>query len=279
MARSKKSDKRRSKKTKVKVNFTGVETRKTLPEDDYKLKVEEVTKEKSDSPEGYLKWKFRTVSKNKKLDNAPLYLNTSLQPQALWNLRNLLEALGVETPDDEMDLDLTEMVDLTMIASTAHDDYEGKRRSIIVDFYNEDGDDTAEVDDDDDEDGDDGSTSYTADEVNEMDADELQELVDKHDLEINLKKHRSIKKKRAAVIEVLEEEELLGEEDDDDGDSDEEDDESYTADTVNEMDADELQELIDKHELDVNLKKHRSIKKKRASVVQALEDEDMIEDE
>ncbi len=254
----------------MKVNFAGVETRKTLPEADYKLKVEEVTKEKSDSAEGYLKWKFRTVSKTKKLDNAPLYYNTSLQPQALWNLRNLLEALGVETPDDEMDLDLTEMVGLTMIGSTAHDDYEGKRRSIIVDFYNEDDDDSAEVADDDDEDGD--EKSYTADEVNEMDADELQELIEEHELDV--KKHRSIKKHRVAVIKALEEEELLGDDEDEDDEN-----RTYTADGINDMDADELQELIDKHELDADLKKHRSIKKKRAAVIQSLDDEDLLEDE
>jgi hypothetical protein len=45
------------------------------------------------------------------------------------------------------------------------------------------------------------------------------------------------------------------------------------------MDEDALQELIDEHELDVDLDDFKKIGKKREAVIDALEDEDLLEDE
>ena len=118
--------------------------------------------------------------------------------------------------------------------------------------------------------GDDGDAGdgYTKDEINEMDADELGEVVEKHELDV--KPMKKIAKYREAVIEALEEEDLIKEDDEDD-------DEGYTEDEINEMDAKELAEVVEKHELDVEPQK--KIAKYRSAVIDALEAEDLIKDD
>lgn len=221
MARAKKSTKSKGKSRKkkgnvVSVDFTGVEGRVLVPEGDYRAKVDEVSKEVSQNDNEYLSWLFRTIDEDdKKLDDKPLYYNTSLQPQALWNLRNLLETLGVDIPDGVMALDLTELPGLELVLTVEHETFEGKKRARVVDFMpledeeDEEGeveDDEAEDEDEDDEGGEEG---ITADEVKGMATAELKELAEEYELEIEWKKHRSVSKKRNAVIAALEEAELL----------------------------------------------------------------------
>jgi hypothetical protein len=130
---------RRSKKRTVSVDFTDVESRVTLPEADYRLVVDEVTEEEGSGEYPYLKWKFKTQHSQSNLNNKPVYTNTSLSPQSLWNLRNLLEALGVETPDSAYEIDLDDVVGYEMVGSIEHDSYEDdegseKTQMRIVDY-------------------------------------------------------------------------------------------------------------------------------------------------
>jgi hypothetical protein len=314
-------------KNRVKVDFTGVETRVLLPEGVYNAKVEEVTLEPNDG-KPYLKWKFLTIDDDSKLNDKPLYNNTSLQPQSLWVLGSLLDTLGVERPDGAMDIDLTELVGLELGLVVEHEDYQGKARAKVVDF-------TPATDDSEGDvmvDNSEGGETYTTEAVNEMDAEELDAVVTDNDLDV--KKSKKIAVYRAAVLAALEE---AGQIDDEAGDADggdadggdlteddilamdadeldalveehglevkkskklpvyaaavaeamEEagllgsteggDDEKYTEDAINEMDADELGEVIEKHSLDVKVDKKLS--KYRAAVLAALEAEDLIEEE
>jgi hypothetical protein len=61
-----------------------------------------------------------------------LWYNTSLQPQALFNLRGVLEAIGYEIPDSVMDLDLDELEGTRLGVSVEHRDYKGKAKADIV---------------------------------------------------------------------------------------------------------------------------------------------------
>lgn len=205
--------KKKKKKSGLTVDFSGVETNVLVPEGDYRSKVAEVSQEVAEkSGNEYLKWKFVTIDEDKKLNNKSIFYNTSLQPQALWNLKNLLECLGVDVPDDEMELDLPELVDLEVMLSIEHETYDGKKRPRVVDFSPlVDNEEEVEAVDDEEEEEEEEEESevYSTEEVEEMDEDDLANVVKAHDLKVNLKKAKTLKKKRALVIDALEEAELL----------------------------------------------------------------------
>jgi hypothetical protein len=322
----------------IKVDFTGVETRILLPEGIYEASVKEIKHE--GGADGYLAWKFTTIDDDPKLNDKVLYNNTSLKPQSLWVLGQLLDTLGVERPDGAMDIDFDELLGLELQLVVEHEEYEGKIRAKVVDFSPAGGDaeegdvvetvndgeggDTYTTDEinemdaeelatvlsdndltakaskkiavfranvlkvldeegliDDDADGDadagddagdgeaDGGDTYTEDEINAMDADELAEVVEANDLKV--KAIKKLSRYRANVIAALEEADLIGTAEEGG------DDDTYTEDEVNEMDAEELAEVITKHELEV--KAIKNLKKFRAAVIDALEAEDLIEDD
>lgn len=237
-----KSDKNKGKKKRIKVDFTGVETRTLLPEGQYHAKVHEISQEDGDKAP-YLKWVFAVVSDDK-TNGAKLFYNTSLAPQALWNLRNLLETLGVETPSSEMELDTDEYIGLELMLRVEHETWEGKDRAKVTDFTpleetastedddegekeetddeesedaeeEEDGDEEEESDgdeggDESDEEEDDGKLSAT--DVKEMDDAELADVVKKHKLKVELKAIKKHSKRVAAVLDALETKDLLSSE-------------------------------------------------------------------
>lgn len=124
---------RKTKSNRVTIpGMSGVEGRITVAEGEYLVKVAEVTQEEG-AAAPYLKWKFEIQGKVH--NGAPLFYNTSLSTQALWNLRGLLEALQFEVPDDDLDVDPEEFVDLTLMVNVEHDTYEGKKQAKIVDFW------------------------------------------------------------------------------------------------------------------------------------------------
>ncbi len=202
---ARKSETRKAKKSTVDLDFTDVEARSTHPEGEYAATVESVemkTSEKSDSE--YLNWKFKTKK-------GSVFYVTSLQTQSLWNLRNLLEALGVDVPNGPMELDLDEMVDMELKIVVSHELYEGKNRARVTDLMPLDG----KTDDDDDEEkvkveeGDDALEKLTEDEVRDMDDDELDEVNEKYELGLKLEKFKTTRKKAGAVIDALEEKDYI----------------------------------------------------------------------
>src|SRR5690606_23712495 len=81
------------------------------------------------SEKPYLAWKFRTVDGSHRL-----YHNTSLQPQALFNLKQVLVALGVEVPNSVMKLNLDKLVGRECYVEVEHEFYEGRKKARIIDF-------------------------------------------------------------------------------------------------------------------------------------------------
>lgn len=234
MARSSRT---RSRSDIVTINFKGIEGKRPLvAPGEYSVRVVEVSKEKGDEAD-YFAWVFE-IFDNDKYDGAKLYNNTSLSKKSLWNLMGMLTALGIEVPDDELDIDLKEMIDLEMLAVVDHEEYKGKPQARIVDFDSlEDkpkkGDDKKGRrgrDDDEEEkpkrrgrndDADDdkprrGGRSrrdepepMTQDEVNDLDQDGLEDVNKKYGLKLDLDELKTLRKMKSAVIDALEEEKLL----------------------------------------------------------------------
>ncbi len=113
----------------IEVDMRGVSSKGICPEGIHKVKVQKVTQEISEkSAKPYLAWEFRTSA------GYTLYYNTSLQPQSLFSLKNVLLALGYEVPDTVLRLDLRDLKGREAYVEVMHEMYEGKKRAKIVQF-------------------------------------------------------------------------------------------------------------------------------------------------
>lgn len=263
MARAKKSKKTSS----VKVNFKNVESRRTPPEGDYILKVLEAEAGTSSSSGGDQIVFTLEIAKGE-YKGQKVWFYCPLAENSLWKLHAFLTALGVDVPEDETEIDLEELVDLEVVGVLTHETYQGKKRAKMTDFdsvENYKGDDSDDSDDDDDED--EKPAKKGKSKKSKSDDDDEDEAP---------KKGRGRKAKKPA--------------DDEDDDEDEDDKPAkgkkakgkkpakVDRDDVEEMDEDELQELIDAHDLDVDLDDYKKIAKKRDAVIEALEEEDLLDD-
>lgn len=124
------------KRSGVEVDFTGVESGgRSVPEGNYQLEV--VSCEEKESSEGnpYLAWKYKVSEGAYK--GATIYDNTSLTAKALWRLKNLLEAMGVEVPSGKMGLDLKSYVGNKVWVKIVNEVYQGKEKPRVGEFLRE----------------------------------------------------------------------------------------------------------------------------------------------
>jgi len=310
----------RKKSGSVKVNFKGVESRQTPAEGDYKFKVLEAVAGTSGNKNDQIEVTAEIVEgKNKGFKG---YIYFPLQENSLWKLHAFLTALGQEIPDEEMDIDLSELVDEEFVGVLTHETYNGRKRAKLTDFDSIDNySGTTEEDDDDDKPAkgkgkkgskkaDKGPKKYSRSDIEEMDEEELQEVLDANDdLDVDLDDFKKLPKKIEAVIEALEEEDLLEDDEpeekpakgkkgkkskDDDEDEPEEKpakgkkgakgkkkSKKIDRSDVEDMDEDELETLLEEHDLDdeVDLDDYKSLKKKIAAVIEALDEADLLEDD
>jgi hypothetical protein len=304
---------RKAKSSSVKVNFKGVESRQTPAEGDYPFKVLEATSGKSANSNEQIE----VVAEVFKGENKGFkgYIYFPLQENSLWKLHAFLTAIGEEVPEDEMDIDLSDLVDKEFVGVLTHETYNGRKRAKLTDFDSIDN--YAGKDDDKPAKGGKGKKGKAKAEpekvsraaVEDMDEDELQELLEEHNLEdeVDLDDHKKLPKKVAAVIEALEEADLLEDDEPEEKpakgkkgkkskDEDDEDEKpakgkgkgkkskepaKIDKSDVMEMDEEELQELLEKHDLedDVDLDDYKKIGKKREAVCEALDDEDLLNDD
>ena len=121
------------KKAALSVDFSDTEASGIPDEGDYVLEVNDVEQKTSEAGNAYLGFTFAIADgqfKGKKV-----YHNCSLQPQALFNLRGVLEALGYEVPQGPRDLDIADLIGDTCGGSISHEKYEGKLKARIVEFF------------------------------------------------------------------------------------------------------------------------------------------------
>jgi hypothetical protein len=256
----------RNKGTGVSVDLSGVETgsRKAIPEGTYPVTVDSIELKKSDNSGGnYLSFTFEVEEGTHK--GSKLFHNCSLQPQALFNLKSVLLALGFEIPNKAFDLDTTQLVGLSCLVEVSHEVYEGKKKARITDFINP---------EDSDDDGEDSDFD-----LEELEKDELVELAKA--LKITAKKIKGAKTEEALIelIEAVEDweetaEEMFGEEDSDDN----EEDETEETPELEDLELDSLKELA--KYMDIPAKKMKKAKTEEAiiAVIQDSADEDEIEE-
>jgi hypothetical protein len=164
---------------KIRIDFTGVDKEirsggraSHIPPGDYLAKPVSSEARKTDAGSKYISWRFQVVDP-KKYKGKTLYDRTSLKPNALWNLRNLIySAVGKNIAGKVLNFDPEVCYGKTLMVTVEDDEYEGKVRSQIVDYqpkdkYNAD----ADEEDDDEEEGEDEYDEEEEEEDEEEDED------------------------------------------------------------------------------------------------------------
>jgi len=201
----------------ISVDFEGVDmsggTGFHIPEGDYKMKVKSVEEAVSKNDNDQLKWVFTGLEGKAK--NKDFYYYTPLTEESLWKLGLTLTALGQDVPDSAMDIDLDELEGLECTGNVIDDEYQGKTRSKLqsVDPLDDADDDAADTKSPAKKAAKNGKAAakvkLEADEVKAMTEDELEELIEKHELEVDMSEHKTLRRKAAAVVAALEEGDLL----------------------------------------------------------------------
>jgi flagellar biosynthesis GTPase FlhF len=279
----------------VTVNFDGVESkRKTPAEDDYRVKVAEVTKEESSAGNDMIVFVFEIVKGDFK--GAKLWLHCPLTEESLWKLRSVLECLGVEVPDDELEIEFSELIDLEMMAVVHHETYQGSKQAKIGDFYAVD----AEPDEEEEEDEEEEDTKKSskkkpakkkpAKDEEDEEEDEEEEPEEEEEETPAERKRRRAKERRDARKAKPAKSSKSDEEEEDEEEEEEEKPakkkasakktkkkETVSADDIQEMDEDALEEFVSDNELDVDLSEFKTLRKKQAAVIDAAEEGGLIE--
>ena len=255
-------------KTSVKVDFTGVEASGNHPEGRFLFTVDGVPEIKTSDNSGndYINWKFKS-------NKGMVWHMTSLAPQALFNLRNTLESLGVEVEESAMDIDLTELDGLTCGGEVEHETYGGKKRARLIDIFPE-----TELEESEEEEeekpksgkGSKGKPApepeeedLTAQDLLEADKDDLLEIAKDNDVEgITLKLKKDVDALRAHIAEALEI-------DLEEGGAEGGDEPTYES--VQEMDKEELVALAAENEIKLTLKQKKDLDGLRDFICEQLE--------
>ena len=121
------------KKGSVTVNFSGVESGgRRCPDGDYIAEITdaELTESKDGNPMINLKWKITEG----KFKGTTIFDHVSLLPQALWRFRNMLEALGIDPQEEDVEAKdyVGEIVEQKATIVIVNETYEGEQRPKVT---------------------------------------------------------------------------------------------------------------------------------------------------
>lgn len=255
----------------VNLNMKDVSVGGVIPEGEYIVTVDEVSVEESQQGNQYLKWVFKVIDGPQK--NSKIYHNTSLLPQSLFNLKNLLIALGVPVPDKAFQLNLDECEGCNCGVTVTHETYDGKKRSRVTDVFPLDASDVEDTEDDGEE-----------VDLEEMSLEELIEFADENDIKLTAKQKKRKSAALAAIQDALgdddeEEEEADEEAEDDDTDESEEEADDEEEPALEDMDLEALIEFAEENEIKLTAKQKKRKSAALAAIQEALDDTDEEEDE
>lgn len=215
---------------KYSVDMSGVEKErrkrggKRIPEADYIFKIMDCERKKNKAGDAYyFSWKLQLVTDatgGKKYAGQPFWYMTSLKPDALFNLRNLiLAATGKNVAGKKLDFDPTSLFGKKIGGTVEDEEYDKKIRSRVVDVMpvsELSADDDDDEDDDDDLDEDDSDDDEDEDDDDEDDDDDDDEDDDEDDEPVKPKKKAKGKPKKSKKKKSDDDEDDLDDVDDDD---------------------------------------------------------------
>lgn len=195
------------------------------PEGDYQVEVKRVSKGESSNGNDQLEIDFEILAG--KYKGKVFRQWYSLVEQALWRLSRELSSAGIEVPNEPADLDLDDVEGRKLSVTIEHREYNGDTKAQIAESspleeVDEDDEDDkkssksrkSKKDDDEDDEDDKKKLSkskkgkklpqLSGDEVSEMEEEDLEEVIEKYDLDVDLGEYKTLRKKAAAVIDALE---------------------------------------------------------------------------
>lgn len=142
---------------KKKLDFTNVESFAKAAEGRHRVKIVEINEQTSQGGDDMLVFVFEVIKGDSK--GARVYENCVLTDKALWKLQQILQAIGIKC-DGKVALDLDKLIGKICEVDVFHEEYEGRTRARIGEFFkvtsakssdDEDVDDEDDIDDDEDE--------------------------------------------------------------------------------------------------------------------------------
>ena len=143
---------------KKKLDFTNVESFAKAAEGRHRVKIVEINEQTSQGGDDMLVFVFEVIKGESK--GARVYENCVLTDKALWKLQQILQAIGIKC-DGKVALDLDKLIGKICEIDVFHEEYEGRTRARIGEFFkvtsaksndDEDVDDEDDIDDEDEED-------------------------------------------------------------------------------------------------------------------------------
>lgn len=114
----------------INVNLDDVESSSqftTLPDGKYLVKLQETSKVAKSANGAYIMWIAKVMEGE--FEGKLIGWNTSLLPQALWNLKNMLEAIAMEW--DEEGFELEDAFGSELFVDVSSRDYNGEPRNQV----------------------------------------------------------------------------------------------------------------------------------------------------
>lgn len=142
---------------KKKLDFSNVESFAKAAEGRHRVKIVEINEQTSQGGDDMLVFVFEVIKGESK--GARVYENCVLTDKALWKLQQILQAIGIKC-DGKVALDLDKLIGKICEIDVFHEEYEGRTRARIGEFFkatsaksndDEDVDDEDDIDDDDEE--------------------------------------------------------------------------------------------------------------------------------
>lgn len=253
----------------VSVDFTDVEIgggAVHIKEGDYLFKVDKADKDVSESS-GDDMIVVQAVGQEKAAKGKRFYLYFSLTPQALWKLGGFLETIGIEVPKEAMDIDLDELVEAEFMGTVEDDSYRKGGKDVVVSKIKE---------------------FYSADDGEKEEPEERTSRRSRRE-EPEEKEERTSRRSRAAREEPEEKEERTSRRSRREEPEEEErhprsarangrKPPKLASSEVKDMDEEELEGIVKRYDLDVDLDKEKTPRRKVSAVLTALEDGGMLAD-
>jgi len=186
-----------------------------IPDGEYPIKCVSVERKLSKNDSDMFEWKFEGT-KGKAKGKVFYYYTVIEGKEQQQKLGKTLMALGLDFEPGDVEFEPDDVLDAECMGEVATDTYQGEKRSKLQRVFGE-GEEAEEEEEETRSTRKKSSANgksrrpikVSEDEVKEMNEEELEELVEKHELDVDLSKLKTLARKSKAMIEALADKDLI----------------------------------------------------------------------